>query len=95
MAELLISLLLKLVLRDSVLDCYQFAIKKVGFHNNIFQKTTKSLSCIFLKATFYIRPARNYTILSSNTSLITIQDANFPASSSKTTNPSRIPTLVL
>ena len=42
-----------------------------------------------MKASYYIRLTRNSTAWSNNTYLITIVDANFPASCSKNTNPSR------
>ena len=42
-----------------------------------------------MKASFYIWLARNSSGWSSNTSLITIEDAKFPASGSKNTNLSR------
>ena len=64
-------------------------LKRLGFNNKNVQKTTKSLSCISIKASFYIWLARNSSGWSSNTSLITIEDANFAAAGSKNTNPSR------
>ena len=64
-------------------------LKRLGFNNKIVPKTTKSLSCISMKASFYIWLARNSFGWSSNTSLITIEDANFAAAGSKNTNPSR------
>ena len=64
-------------------------LKRLGFNNKIVQKTTKSLRCISLKASFYIWLARNSSGWSSNTSLITIEDPNFAAAGIKNTNPSR------
>ena len=64
-------------------------LKRLGFNNKIVHKTTKSLSCISMKASFYIWLARNSSGWSSNTPLITIEDANFAAAGSKSTNPSR------
>ena len=64
-------------------------LKRLGFNNKTGQKTTKSLSCISMKASFYIWLARNSSGWSRNTSLITIEDANFAAAGSKNTNPSR------
>ena len=64
-------------------------LKRLGFNNKILQKTTKSLSCISMKASFYICLARNSSGWSSNISLITIEDVNFPIATSKNINPSR------
>ena len=63
--------------------------KRLGFNNKTVQKTTKSLSFISMKASFYIWLARSSSGWSSNTSLITIEDANFAVAGSKNTNPSR------
>ena len=41
-----------------------------------------------MKPFFYIWLARNFSVWSNNTSLITIEHANFPAGRSKNTNPS-------
>ena len=64
-------------------------LKRLGFNNKIVQKTTKSLSCISMKASFYIWLKRNSSGWPSNTSLITIEDANFPTAGSKNPNSSR------
>ena len=64
-------------------------LKRLGYNNKIVQKTTKSLSSISMKASFYIWLARNSSSWSSNISLITIEDANFPPATSKNTNPYR------
>ena len=64
-------------------------LKRLGFNDKTVQKTTKCLNCIYMKASFNIWLARNSSVWSSNTSLITIEDANFPATGSKNTNPSR------
>ena len=64
-------------------------LKRLGFNNKTVQKATKYLSCISMKASFYIWLARNSSGWSGNTSLITIGDANFAAAGSKNTNPSR------
>ena len=80
MADLLIPVLFKLVLRDTW---------RPGFNNKVVQKSTKSFSSIYMDASFYIWLARNSTGWSSNISLITTEDANFPASGRKNTNPTR------
>ena len=49
-------------------------IPLIGFNKKIVQKTTKSLSCISMKASFYIWLARHSAGWSSETSLITIED---------------------
>ena len=64
-------------------------LKRLGFNDKIVQKTTKSLSCISIKASFYILLARNSSPSSSKTSLITIEDTNLSAAGSKNTNTSR------
>ena len=64
-------------------------VKRLGFNKKIIQKTTKSLSSISMKASFYIWLARNSSGWSSKTSLITIEDKNFSMASSKNTNTSR------
>ena len=64
-------------------------LKRLGFNNKIVQKTTKSLSCISMKASFYIWLARNSSGCSSKTSLITTEDTNLSAAGSKNTNTSR------
>ena len=64
-------------------------LKRLGFNNKIVQKTTKSLSCISMKASFYIWLARNSSGWSSKTSLITIEDTILSAAGSKNTNTSR------
>ena len=64
-------------------------LKRLGFNNKIVQKTTKSLSCISMKASFYIWLARNSSGWSSKTSLITIEDTVLSAAGSKNTNTSR------
>ena len=66
MAGLLIYLLLKLVLEDTLPGYYQFALKDWDLIIKLFKKQ-----------------------LNSNISLITTEDANFRAASSKNTNPSR------
>ena len=89
MAGLLIYLLLKLVLWDTLPGHYQFAIKDWVLIVKLLKKQVKSLSCISMKTSFYIWLARNSSGWSSNISLITIEDANCPAASSKNTNSSR------
>ena len=64
-------------------------LKRLVFNNKIVQKTTKFLSCICMKASFYIWLARNSSGWSSNTSLISMEDGNFPVAGSKNTNPCR------
>ena len=49
-------------------------LKRLGFNHKVVQKTTKSLSCISMKASFYIWLARNSSGWSSKTSLITTED---------------------
>ena len=49
-------------------------IPLIGFNKKVVQKTTKSLSCISMKASFYIWLARHSAGWSSETSLITIED---------------------
>ena len=61
-------------------------LKRLGFNNKIVQKTTKSLSCISMKASFYIWLARNSSGWSSKTSPITIEDKALSAAGSKKTN---------
>ena len=51
-----------------------------GFKGKIVQRTTNSLSCIFMEDPIYIWLAKSSTGWSSNTSLITIDDAKFPES---------------
>ena len=60
-------------------------LKRLGFNNKIVQKSTKSLSCITMKASFNIWLARNSFGWSSKTSLITTEDTNFSAAGSKNT----------
>ena len=55
-------------------------IKKLGFKSKIVQRTTNSWSCIFMEDPIYIWLAKSSTGWSSNTSLITINDAKFPES---------------
>ena len=69
--------------------CEEICSKRLGFNDKIVQKTTKSLIWISMKASLYIYLARNSSGWSSNTSLLTIDNANFPAAGSKNTNPSR------
>ena len=64
-------------------------LKRLGFINEIIQKTTKSLSCISMKASFYIWVARNSSGWSSKTSLITIKDTKPSVAGSSNTNTSR------
>ena len=64
-------------------------LKRLDFDNKIVQKTTKSLSCISMKASFYIWLARNSSGWSSKTSLMTIEDTVLSATGSKNTNTSR------
>ena len=81
MAGLLNYLLSKLALEDT--------LPRLGFNNKIFQKTTKSLSCISKKVSFYIWLARNCSGWSGKTSLITIEGTIFSTAGSKNTNTSR------
>ena len=64
-------------------------LQKLGFNNKIFQKTTKSFSCISMKVSFYIWLARNCSGWSGKTSLITIEGTIFSTAGSKNTNTSR------
>ena len=64
-------------------------LKRLGFNNKITHKTTKSLSCISMKASFSMWLTRNSSVWSNNASLITIENANFSAAGNKNTNPSR------
>ena len=54
-------------------------LKRLGFDNKIAEKATKSLSCISMKASLYIWQARNFSVWSSNTSPVTIKDADIPS----------------
>ena len=71
------------------LSICSICLKRLSYNNKIAYKTTKSWSCISLKASFYIWLARNSSAWSNNKSLITVENANFPAADSKNTNPSR------
>ena len=62
-------------------------LKRLGFNNKIIHKTTKSLSCISMKASFYMWLTRNSSVWSNNASLITIENANFSAAGNKNTIP--------
>ena len=54
-------------------------LKRLGFDNKIAEKATKSLSYISMKASLYIWQARNFSVWSSNTSPVTIKDADIPS----------------
>ena len=71
------------------LSICSICLKRLRYNNKIAYKTTKSWSCISMKASFYIWLARNSSAWSNNKSLITVENANFPAADSKNTNPSR------
>ena len=92
MAGLLISLPLKLVLGDTLPGHLpdQFALKDWVL---IIKLSKEQLNLFYesisMKTSFYIWQARNSSGSSSNTFLITTEDANFPAAGSKNTNPSR------
>ena len=64
-------------------------LKRLGFNNKIVQKTTKSLSCISIKASFYIWLARNSSGWSRKISLIAIEDTVLSAAGNKNANTSR------
>ena len=64
-------------------------LKRLGFIDITVKKTTKALSCISMKTSFYIWLARYSSGWPSNAFLISIEDSNFPAAGSKNTNPSR------
>ena len=68
---------------------FPICFKRVRFDNKTAQKATKSLSCISMKTSFYILPARTSSSWPSNTSLITIEDANLSVAGSKNINTSR------
>ena len=84
----MVGLLLYLLLTfgDTLPGYYQFALKDWVLIMKLL-KNTESLSCITSKTSFFIWLARNSSGCSSNTSLITIEDANFPAVGSKNTKP--------
>ena len=86
---LLIYLLFKLVLGDTLPGRYQFSSKDWILIIKLSKKTNKSLSRIYMKASFYIWLGRNSSGWFSNTSLIITEDAKFPAAGSKDTNPFR------
>ena len=87
MPGLLIYLLFKLVLGDTLPGRYQFSSKDWILIIKLSKKTNKSLSKISMKASSYIWLGRNSSGWFSNTSLITTEDAKFPAAGSKDTNP--------
>ena len=68
-------------------------LKRLGFNNKNVQKTAKSLSCISMKASFYIWLARNSSgniqnsNISSNKSLITLRMQTFQQLAAKTLIP--------
>ena len=74
----LIYLLLKLVSRNTFPGRYQSALKDWVLIVKLSKKTTKSLSCISMKASI------NIWLANAN-----FEDANFAAAGSKNTNPSR------
>ena len=87
-AGLLNYLLLKLVLRDTLPVRYPFALENWVLIIKLSKKQL-NFKLHFYESLILHLPSKNSSVWSSNISLITIQDANFPAASSKNTNTSR------